>query len=193
MAVINANLMAVYMLETASNTAIQVVQTTAAITATPAPASMANNEFCIVVNTTTGAYIGIGKKVNGNANLTDATTSLVLLAAATQSTIDASSSTSETVARDGAGASASYVVSGASTWNVSAEGLLDLVSGVGSGTKVLDAALAKLYVVTKFEAGPGVSYVGQGIIENAQISGGVDDMATYSATIKGYGSLYKGS
>jgi hypothetical protein len=180
--------MGVYMVSTGTPTALRVIEATSFATAV-APNDMLVAERCLVV-TPSGTALGVGIKLSSDPDIANDNSSLALFAAATQSTIDASSSTAETVARDGNGASVSYVVSGASAWNVSAEGLLDLVSGSGTGKTVLDAALDKLYVVVKFEAGPGLFYMGQGVIESAQISGGVDDMATYSATIKGYGKLY---
>ena len=36
-----------------------------------------------------------------------------------------------------------------------------------------------------------VSYIGQALIENVTLSGGFDETSTYSATLNGYGKLYK--
>jgi hypothetical protein len=64
-----------------------------------------------------------------------------------------------------------------------------------SAIELLDMARAGDYVIVKFAVtgnGTGdVQYVGQGLIESISISGGVDEVATYSASISGYGKLYK--
>jgi hypothetical protein len=115
-----------------------------------------------------------------------------LMSAATSTTIEATNTVNETVARNGAGASTTYIVSGAMSWSMSVDGLLDLSSaGVGSSLTIMDAARRKNYVLVKFDTGTTKHYVGQALIDNISLSGGVDDIATYSASFSGYGDLYE--
>jgi hypothetical protein len=59
----------------------------------------------------------------------------------------------------------------------------------------MDAARGKNYMIVKFDIDEGSNntfYVGQVLIDSVSISGGVDDIAVYSASFTGYGDLYKG-
>ena len=59
----------------------------------------------------------------------------------------------------------------------------------------MDAARNRYYMVVKFNIDEGSSdtfYAGQALIDSVSNSGGVDDIATYSASFSGYGDLYKG-
>lgn len=115
-----------------------------------------------------------------------------IMAAATSLSVEASNTVNETVAHNGTGGSTTYIVGGAMSWSMSIDGLLDLsASGVGSSVSIVDAARAKYYLVVKFDTGTDVQYVGQALIDNVSMSGGVDDIATYSASFSGYGDLYK--
>ena len=69
-------------------------------------------------------------------------------------------------------------------------------------TSLMDIARKSEYILVRFAldvtekdtAGSQenyVNYIGQGIIESVSITGGFDDTATYSVTVRGYGKLYK--
>jgi hypothetical protein len=55
----------------------------------------------------------------------------------------------------------------------------------------MDASRAGYYLIGKFVINSSLSYIGQAIIESNSITGGVDEIATYSASLQGYGKLYK--
>jgi hypothetical protein len=115
-----------------------------------------------------------------------------IMAAATSLSVEASNTVNETVAHNGTGGSTTYIVGGAMSWSMSIDGLIDLsAAGVGSSVSIMDAARAKKYIITRFHTGTDVNYVGQALIDNVSMSGGVDDIATYSASFSGYGDLYK--
>jgi hypothetical protein len=81
------------------------------------------------------------------------------------------------------------------SWSTSVDGLLDVAGATGSAITVMDAARSKNYMIVKFdiaEGGSNTFYAGQVLIDSVSISGGVDDIATYSASFTGYGDLYKG-
>lgn len=161
---------------------------------TSVPSDVAQGQYWLSV-TATGEFNAVGLN-NGGAG-EDATDDLVLLSATTSSTLDASSTINETAARNGAGGSTNYIASGAFSWNMSVDGLLDLSSGSGSATTLIDAARNQQFVICKFttDSAAGTNeayYVGQSLIESVSATGGVDDLATYSASLKGYGDLYKG-
>lgn len=115
---------------------------------------------------------------------------LELIALATSSSLEASNSIGETSARDGAGNSVKYITSGATAWSISVDGLLDVAANSGSSVDLMDTAREKNYVVVKYQA-DSVSYAGQALIDSISLSGGVDDIATYSASLGGYADLYK--
>ena len=128
-----------------------------------------------------------------------------LLAAATTTTLDASNTINEVAARDGEGSSTNYIASGAFAYTFSIDGLIDLTANnsgdTGSPVTLLDLAKDSKYVLVRFTTKIGddslgndtgvVSYVGQALIESCSLTGGVDDIATYSATFRGYGKLHK--
>jgi hypothetical protein len=130
------------------------------------------------------------------------------LAAATTTTLDASNTINEVAARDGVGSSTNFIASGAFAFTFSIDGLIDLTANTGGDTgspiTLLDLAKDSMYVLVRFttkigsDSGGGlgddagvVSYVGQALIESCSLTGGVDDIATYSATFRGYGKLHK--
>ena len=129
---------------------------------------------------------------------------LDLLAAATSTTLDLSNTIDEVVAKSTQCNSETYIIGGAQSWNLSADGLIqDVVSSDRMGaTRLMDIARKSEYVLVRFvlhvtdkdTSGTDenqVNYIGQGIIENVSITGGFDDTATYSVTVRGYGKLYK--
>ncbi len=136
--------------------------------------------------------------------IADATGSLKLLAAATTTTLDMNNSIDEIVAKSSQCTSETYIIGGAQAWTFSADGLVqDVVSSSEYGaTGLMDIARNSEYVLVRFvvdvtekdTAGAQenyVNYIGQGIIENVSITGGFDDTATYSVTVRGYGKLYR--
>lgn len=191
MATISANALGVYQTPTLSDIPMDVITLAAEDTDitdyTTAPTI--NNDYAIFL-LSTGAFLGIGYW--GGTAWTDQTATLTIMSAATSTSLEASNSISETVARNGSGGSSTYIVGGAMNWSVSVDGLLDLTSvGVGTATTLMDAAIEKYYVIAKFHTGTNVYYVGQTLIDTISMSGGVDDIATYSCSLSGYGDLYK--
>lgn len=129
--------------------------------------------------------------------------SLNLLAAATSTSLDLNNAQTEVVARDGACGSETFLVSGAQDWSLQADGLIQTgsISGYG-GMTLMDTARKGQYVLVRFvlnnqamsadaDNDENVSYIGQALVENVNISGGFDDISTYSVTLNGYGKLYK--
>lgn len=128
---------------------------------------------------------------------------LNLLAAATSTSLDLSNAQTEVVARDGDCGSETYIVSGAQSWSLTADGLIQTgtVSGYG-GMSLMDIARKGEYVFVRFvlnndkmdegdDNDENVSYIGQALVENVTLSGGFDETTTYSCTLNGYGKLYK--
>ncbi len=185
MALINANCLGVYYIDGGSTSPLD-VQVTTDLTA----ANVSDTESAIdLFVTSADVFLGAGT-TDGNSNVTEST--FVLAAAATNSSLDFSNSLEEIVTRDGTCGSTKNIVSSAQDWSVAADGLLQDTSD--TGVALTDIARDGEYVVIKFATGAGtgaVQYVGQGLIENVTLSGGVDEIATYSATITGHGKLYK--
>ena len=149
-----------------------------------------SDKFYLLLNTD-GSFADVVYPASQSQGFTFANAS-VLMSLATSTTIEATNTVNETVARNGADGSTTFIVGGAMSWSMSVDGLLDLSStGVGTSTGVMDAARSKEYVILKFDTGSDVNYVGQALIDSVSISGGVDDIATYSASFNGYGDLYK--
>lgn len=128
---------------------------------------------------------------------------LNLLAAATSTSLDLSNAQTEVVARDGDCGSETYIVSGAQSWSLTADGLIQTgsVDGYG-GMSLMDIARKGEYVFVRFvlnndkmdqaaDNDENVSYIGQALVENVTLSGGFDETTTYSCTLNGYGKLYK--
>lgn len=124
---------------------------------------------------------------------TTAITDFRLALAATSTTMDISNSVNEIVARDGAGGSETYIVSGAQTWSLSGDGFLTDSTDDMSHNIWLSSSGSK-YVICKFDtdvtSASSQNYVGQGLIESFSLSGGFDDNVTYSFTVNGYGKIY---
>ena len=195
MATISSNNLGLYAFNTTQDTPLEVLDTTTAfgsLTDSDVPSGVAVGDHFLVVNS--GAFVAIGKRAAA-AVPTDETASLSLLALATSTSLEAQNSVTETAARNGSGGSTNFIVSGAMTWSTSIEGLLDVSGATGSAITVMDAAREKQYLIAKFdidEGGSNTFYAGQTLIDSVSISGGVDDIATYSASLSGYGDLYKG-
>lgn len=196
MATINSNSLGVYALDSTQTSPLAVLDTTTAIaslTDANVPAGVAVGDHFLVVNGS--AFVGIAKRAASSAAPTNQTSSLSLVALATSSSLEATNSINETAARNGSGGSTNYIASGAMSWSTSVDGLLDVAGATGSAITVMDAARSKNYMIVKFDIDEGASntfYAGQALIDSVSISGGVDDIATYSASLSGYGDLYKG-
>ena len=198
MATINSNNLGVYAYDAAMTTPLAILDTTQAISALnneDAPAGVAEGDKFMVVNGT--AFVGIAEvsSATGSDAVTDRTAGLTLVALATSSSLESSVAVNETAARNGSGGSTNFIASGAMSWSTSVDGLLDVASSTGSAITVMDAARSKNYMIVKFdidEGGSNTFYAGQVLIDSVSISGGVDDIATYSASFTGYGDLYKG-
>lgn len=207
MATVASNQLGVYALDGGSISPLQVIE--AASVGANTPSTVADGEKVIVLDSTTQEFLGFA---TGGADTDTAMSALSmaatdLCAAATTTTMDASNTINEVAARNGVGGSTNYIASGAFSWNFSVDGLIDLTPPVGSdgdtGTPItiIDLAKDSKYVLVRFATKIGddglgaaagvVSYVGQALIESASLTGGVDDIATYSATFRGYGDLYK--
>jgi len=193
MSTISSNAMGIYALNGSVTSPLVIVEESSF--STTIPSDVSDTQYWLSV-TSTGGFNGIG--VNNGGTGGNATNTLTLLSATTSSTLDASSTINETAARNGSGGSTNYIASGAFSWNMSVDGLLDLSAGAGSATTLIDAARNQHFVICKFttDAAAGSNeafYVGQSLLESVSATGGVDDLATYSATLKGYGDLYKGA
>jgi hypothetical protein len=198
MATINSNNLGVYAYDSAMTTPLEVLDTATAIgslTNADAPSGAAEGDKFMVVNGT--QFVGIAEVSSATAGdaVTDRTNSLGLVALATSSSLESSVAVNETAARNGSGGSTNFIASGAMSWSTSVDGLLDVAGATGSAITVMDAARAKNYMIVKFDIDEGAGntfYAGQVLIDSVSISGGVDDIATYSASFTGYGDLYKG-
>jgi hypothetical protein len=198
MATIASNQLAIYAVDSGLTSPMTVIDTADIAGSVPTTsevtsAGIADNEKFLLV--TSGQFEGIYSS-DGSAVAEVSFASTHLLAAATTTTMDTSNTINEVSARNGSGSSTNYIASGAFAWNFSIDGLIDLSSGSGSPVTVLDLSRDSKYVVVKFvtdvnNGTNNVEYAGQALIESASMTGGVDDIATYSATFRGYGELYK--
>ena len=138
---------------------------------------------------------------DSNTNLSG---SMELAYAATNSALDFSTGVDEVVAKSEQCKSNTFTTIGASSWSVTCDGLISSEalgdSTFARGTEIFDICNKGEYVIVKYmldtEDGTGTAendtvYIGQGIIESANITGSFDSTSTYSATIRGYGKLYK--
>lgn len=134
----------------------------------------------------------------------DRSAELELAYAATNSTLDFSTTVDEVVAKGDQCKSSTYTSIGANSWSITCDGLISNESlsnaTVNRGTQIFDLCNRGEYVIVKYmldtEDGNGTNendtvYIGQGVIESANITGTFDSTTTYSATIRGYGKLYK--
>lgn len=127
-----------------------------------------------------------------------------LVAAATNNSLDASRTIEEVVAKGVQCESETFTTVGASTWSLSCDGLVQdtVASGQYGASSLLDIAREKKYVIVRFVHDVSdlngftgteneVQYWGQGILESVNLSGSFDSTQTYTATIRGYGGLYR--
>ena len=133
--------------------------------------------------------------INYDGGTTAIEIALELVGCATNTSLDISNSLNETVCRDGSGGSTRHIVSGATSWSISVDGLFGPSGADADAYDIIDLANNKSYVVCKFvtnvtDASETV-YIGQALVESASISGGVDDIATYNVALSGQGELVK--
>ena len=209
MALLNANYMGLYALnkDTTSAFTIGVGSTEANATSdawtklgeAAGSAILVNSDDDVYEKSSSPAIVNVT-----SASASDFTgMSLNLLAAATSTSLDLSNAQTEVVARDGSCSSETYVVAGAQNWSLQCDGLIQTgaVSGYGA-MNLMDFARKSYYVIVRFvlnnekmddndDNDENVSYIGQALIENVTLSGGFDETSTYSATLNGYGKLYK--
>lgn len=204
MANISSNKLGVFLIEPGSTSPLEVLtssnSTFAGVTdAALDTAGLVATDYAYVLKSDK-SFLGLGKVQASGSDLEIVVTTdtPVVLAAATSTSLEASNTINEVAARDGSGSSKNFIASGALSWNVSVDGLLDISGSTGSAVSLTDAAAAQKYVHVEFDtdvsAGDDqstVKYVGQALIGSVTLSGGVDDIATYSATLQGYGDLYK--
>lgn len=210
MALLNANYLGLYAFaDSGQTTAYRVTANDTLATAeTDFLAAAADGDYGLLVKSTSD---DIHERSNlpaivkeDTAAIADATGDLKLLAAATSTTLDMNNTIDEIVARSSQCNSETYVIGGAQSWSLSADGLVqDVIDSSQSGaTALMDIARASEYVLVRFVVDVTkkdtegtqenyVNYIGQGIIENVSITGGFDDTATYSVSIRGYGKLYR--
>jgi hypothetical protein len=115
-------------------------------------------------------------------------TTLTLVGAATQSSLELTN-TVEDVARDGSGGT---LQESTQDWSVTADGLIQVTSDAGE--TLFDLARDSKYVMVKFSVdkdGTETEYYGQVLLESVSLSGGVDEIATYSVTMRGVDKIYK--
>ena len=193
MAVINANCLAIYYDNVASQSKAGLLAPFANTTAALAGTSQ---DFAKVIvadaDATSGennVFVDYGAITGGGATFPSGLSDLVLVGAATSSTLDLSN-TIEDVARDGSGGT---LQESDQEWSIQAEGLIQNANDAGSD--ILDMARNKYYALVKFQIEKGVgttnNYYGQVLIESASITGGVDEIATYSVTMRGVGAMLK--
>ena len=209
MATIASNQLGIYYLDTAKSSPLVVLGANGEYESTAFPSSTVdtdfenapyygvayNEPFIVLQGSTLTPWLF--KQANQGANYTTVPDSdFTLVAAATTTTLDTSNTINEVAARDGLGSSTNYIASGAFSYNFSVDGLIDLSSASGSSIDVIDISRNSYYILMRFSTDINggsnqVSYLGQGLIESASLTGGVDDISTYSATFRGYGGLYK--
>lgn len=191
MAVVNANCLAIYFDSVNSQTKAKALGPFADITAFEASSpAVANRVLVVNQDSTSGEnniYIGYGS-VDGTGSFIDREQFLDLVGAATSSSLDLTNSV-ENVARDGAGGT---LQESNQEWSLTADGLVQVSDD--AGISLLDLARNKYYVIVKFSVdknGTTTDYYGQALLESVQLSGGVDEIATYSVTMSGVDQLLK--
>lgn len=217
MALLNANLLGLYMFGGVTNTTPYGIEEAAsqATAETNAESNYSNGDYVLLANGDTyelhekNNLPCIGKITAGA--WVDATGDLKLLGSATSTSIEYSNTIDEVVAKTESCVSSTFTIGASSSWSFSADGLISetLENEVGrednydnyEAVKLTDLALEGCYVICRFvtsvndkdgtsENDTTMNLIGQGIIESASISGGFDEFATYSVTVRGYGKLY---
>jgi hypothetical protein len=177
MAVINANCVGIYYYDGASTNKIPVN------VASLPTSNQGGDEIYVQAD---GTFLGFGDYVTAQTAFVDVT--YTLAGAATSSSIELTN-TNEPVCRDGVGGT---IEDGDQSWTVSAEGLIQDTSD--SAVDLMDIARDNHYVVIKWSVeknGLATEYISQGRIDNITLTGGVDEIATYSATISGTDDIWK--
>ena len=182
MATISSNSLALYALDTGSTDPLEVSDTD--------PTGASTGDYYIKIDAN-GDFDSI-QKFSSSSWGAAPSSDLKIVTFATSTTLDISNTINEVVARDGTGGSSAFIASGANSWTMSVDGLLDVnASQEGSAITIMDASRAGYYLIGSFYINANLSYIGQAIIESNSITGGVDEIATYSASLQGYGKLYK--
>ena len=192
MAVVNANCLAIYIDSVDSQTKIKTLAPYAT-TADAATAAAVDYTRVIVADddSTSGEnniFIGYGQITESTDTYTDKLGDLELVGAATSSNLDLTNSI-ENVARDGEGGT---LQESNQEWTITCDGLIQ--TSDDAGVSIMDMARNKYYAIVKFSVdkdGTDVDYYGQVLIESVQLSGGVDEIATYSVTLTGVDQLLK--
>jgi|13_taG_2_1085334.scaffolds.fasta_scaffold00247_4 hypothetical protein len=189
-----------------------------AVSEAQADASASLNDIIMMVNGSDMHSVGTDPAIfrynniesdpaNDPHGVVNANSLITLAYAATNSTLDLSNATDEVVAKTTQCNSATYTSIGAQSWSIQADGLIssedrDTGSYDSYGTDIFDMCNYGYYVIVKYTLDidndeatgtddQNITYIGQGIVENANITGTFDSTSTYSATIRGYGKLYK--
>lgn len=140
------------------------------------------------------------------ANATDLSeTTYQLIACATSCSLNLSNATIETTCKKSTAgalddASVRHTIAGQQSWTMNVDGLVDLTAdGATAGDKqtgfadLMDLAIARTDVYVAFSTGVDgdKEYWGKAFISSIDVTAGVDDFATYSATLEGNGDLTK--
>ena len=198
MAIIKSKVLGLYVLDTtegSTNPFIVGAGSTDDLAVADAEANGAAAGDNVMLVGTTGVFRKFVNIISVSATPTTFTevTDFNLALAATNTSMDVSNTVNEIVARDGAGGSETYIVSGAQTWSFSGDGFLTDSGNDNAQVMFLSSSGSK-YVVVKFDTDVTSTssnvYVGQGLVESFSLSGGFDDNVTYSVTVNGYGKLY---
>lgn len=176
MAVINANCLAIYYYDSAGTTQPEAVEVTALPTG-----AVGSDKLYYDSNLD---YLGFGDYVTDSF----VEVTYTLAGAATSSTVDLTNAV-EDVARNGTGGT---IQQSTQEWSVSADGLIQDTNDAGE--TLMDIARKGHYVVVKFQMdkdGTDKEYIGIALIDNVSLSGGVDEISTYTVSLTGVNDLYK--
>lgn len=137
------------------------------------------------------AFIQVSDSTTNPITYDQALDDLTLFLAATNTSLDMSNANTEVVATDGDGGSETYIIGGAQSWSIQADGFMTT-----NDFKIADTFIASAinsYVIVRMVMDVtgtlNQEYWGQGIIESLSLSGGFDDNVTYSVSVQGYGRI----
>lgn len=187
--ILNANNLAVYHIDTDSDSKPEVFVTSETTDALIEDALTAANKASgfYLIKTAAGEFTKAGVYVDTSGSETFTEGSFSLLAAATSSTLDISNEIND-VARDaGLGG---VIQEKDNSFTISAEGLIENI-GNDTGRTLVDIANDGNYVVVYFYLDSNDAYVGIALIDSISLTGSVDETATYSVTFAGVDSLIK--
>lgn len=188
MAVINANCLAIYYDSDNSQNKTAVLSSYASTTAAAAAATQDYTAVIVGQEDATSGELNIFHGYGSITSNTFSDTALTLAGAATSSSLDLTN-TVDSVARDGSGG---VLQQATQEWNITADGLIQVSDD--AGVDLMDIARNKYYVFVKFSIdknGTPVDYVGQALIDSVNLTGGVDEIATYSVSMTGVDALFK--